>query len=154
MAVYFSDSSGVVKRYIAEIGTNRVRQICVPAAGNDLYTAHILGAEAVAAIMRRTRRSEISQSEAAIAIADLQTHLGFEYTPIYLTDFLVQSAISLAQRYPLRGYDAVQLASALALQAKCAALGLPPPIFVSADANLNAAATAEGLAVDDPNAHP
>jgi len=34
------------------------------------------------------------------------------------------------------------------------ARGLPAIVFVSADNNLNAAATAEGLAVDDPNAHP
>ena len=32
-------------------------------------------------------------------------------------------------------------------------LGLPAPIFVSADANLLAAARAEGLAVENPNEH-
>ena len=154
MAIYFLDSSGVVKRYIAETGTRWIRQVCTPAAGNDIYTAQVLGVEAAAAIMRRVRRGEISPADAVTSVTDLQTHLLSEYTPIAVTDRLVQRAISLVEAYPLRGYDAVQLASALEVQEKCDVLGLPPLIFVSADNDLNAAATAEGLAVDNPNAHP
>ena len=104
--------------------------------------------------MRRARRGEVSVADAVAAVSDLQSHLRSGYTPVYVTDSLVQLAIDLVQRHPLRGYDAVQLASALQVNAGCAALGIPAPIFVSADNNLNAAAAAEGLAVDDPNAHP
>lgn len=154
MAVYFLDSSGVVKRYVAETGTAWVRRICAPSAGNDVYTAHVTGAESAAAIMRRVRRGEISVVDAAVAVADLQAHLRSGYTPVHVTDGLVQLAIDLVQRYPLRGYDAVQLSSALQVMALRQASGLSSLVFVSADNNLNAAATAEGLAVDDPNAHP
>lgn len=143
-----------MKRYIAETGTRWIKQICAPAAGNDLYTAHILGAEVAAAIMRRVRRGEISPTDAAVGITDLQTHLRSGYTTISMSNSLVQNAMNLAQRHPLRGYDAVQLASALEVQAKCLALGILPVIFVCADATLNAAASVEGLAVDNPNAHP
>jgi predicted nucleic acid-binding protein len=153
MAVYFLDSSGIVKRYVTETGTAWIRRICAPTAGNDVYTAHVTGVESAAAIMRRVRRSEISAADAVGAISDLQRHLRSGYTPIYVTEGLVQLAIDLVQRYPLRGYDAVQLASALQVKVECAALGIPAPIFVSADAALNTAAAAEGLAVDDPNAH-
>jgi hypothetical protein len=48
----------------------------------------------------------------------------------------------------------VQLASATALHAVRSASGLPALTFVSADTELNAAATAEGMPVDDPNLHP
>ena len=87
-----------------------------------------------------------------MAIADLQSHLRSGYTALSMTDRIVHSAMDLVQRYPLRGYDAIPLASALQVNAQCAALGIPGPVFVSADNDLNAAA--EGLAVDDPNAHP
>jgi predicted nucleic acid-binding protein len=153
MAVYFLDSSGVVKRYITEVGTAWVRQVCNPIAGNDIYTAQVTGAEAAAAIMRRVRQGGISAVDATVAIADLQAHLRSGYTAVYVTDGLVQRAIGLVQHYPLRGYDAIQLASALQVKAQCATLGIPSPFFVSADNDLNAAAAAEGLAVDDPNAH-
>ncbi len=154
MAVYFFDSSGVVKRYVTENGTRWVRSICTPLAGNDVYTAHVTGAEVAAAVMRRARRGEISAVDAATAIADLQSHLRRDYTAVYVTDSLVQRAIDLIQRYRLRGYDAVQLSSALQVKIECDVLGIPSPVFVSADNDLNAAAAAEGLAVDNPNAHP
>jgi len=54
----------------------------------------------------------------------------------------------------LRAYDAVQLAAALEVKRIYQTGGLGPVILVSADQELNAAAVAEGLLVDDPNSHP
>ena len=63
-------------------------------------------------------------------------------------------ANQLALRYPLRAYDAMHLATALALaRASSSSSALPSPIFVSADTNLLAAARAEGLAVENPSEH-
>jgi len=53
----------------------------------------------------------------------------------------------------LRGYDAVQLATALYLHRIRQELGLSPLIFVSADENLNAVAEAKGLRAENPNLH-
>jgi hypothetical protein len=66
---------------------------------------------------------------------------------------LVDSAIQLTRRQRLRGYDAVHLACALALNEPLVDSGQPPFIFVAADENLLATATAEGLATDNPNDH-
>ena len=129
MPVYFLDSSGVVKRYVIETGTAWVRQLCAPTVGNDIYIAQVTGAESAAAIMRRVRRGEVSATDAASLVADLQSHILTSYIPVVVTDGLVQTAINLVQRYPLRGYDAIQLASALQVKAGCAALGISPPIF-------------------------
>jgi hypothetical protein len=60
----------------------------------------------------------------------------------------------LAETHGLRGYDAVQLAAACQINALLIMSGLPPLTFVASDHALNAAATAEGLTVDDPNTHP
>jgi uncharacterized protein len=54
----------------------------------------------------------------------------------------------------LRGYDAVQLAAALTTNDERISRGLLPLIFVSADTELNDAAQAEGLAIENPNNYP
>jgi uncharacterized protein len=60
----------------------------------------------------------------------------------------------LTQQYGLRGYDAVQLAAALVANDDLVANGNTPLMFVSADSDLLLAAHAEGLATDNPLAHP
>jgi hypothetical protein len=60
----------------------------------------------------------------------------------------------LANRHALRAYDAVQLAAALNIRQERQDAGLVPVTLISADQALNDAATAEGMAVDDPNGHP
>jgi hypothetical protein len=60
----------------------------------------------------------------------------------------------LARAHALRGYDAVHLAAATTLNRQRLALGLGAVTLVSADAELNRAAVAEGLLVEDPNRYP
>ena len=71
-----------------------------------------------------------------------------------MTETLINRAISLAETRGLRGCGAIQFAAACEIHNLCAAAGLPPPIFVSADTELNAVAISERLMVDDPNSHP
>jgi hypothetical protein len=59
----------------------------------------------------------------------------------------------LCRIHRLRAYDAVQLACALTVLGKPAALGIAPP-FVTADMLLLNVASLEGLSTDDPNTHP
>jgi predicted nucleic acid-binding protein len=61
----------------------------------------------------------------------------------------VDTALSLIDRYPLRAYDALQLAGCLCLRA---AAGSDDPIFVCADQALLVSAQSEGLSVIDPAA--
>ena len=62
--------------------------------------------------------------------------------------------MKLATKHALRGYDAVQLASALEANDERLANGLQPLILVSADTKLNTAAQAEGLVVQNLNNYP
>jgi hypothetical protein len=66
---------------------------------------------------------------------------------------VVNLARDLLERYPLRAYDAVQLASALVANQALQDAQLSPLVFASADDRLNTAATAEGLGVENPNYH-
>ena len=153
MAVYFFDSSSIVKRYVAEIGSAWIRGLTDPASGNAAYVAALGGVETISAVTRRLRRGEMSPADAATAIADFRRHYAGAYFLMRASPIVIAQAMDLVETHGLRAYDAVQLATALQVQAKCLLDGTPGPTFVSADNNLNAAATAEGLAVDDPNAH-
>jgi predicted nucleic acid-binding protein len=154
MAVYFFDSSALVKRYVTEVGTPWVRQLCSPAAGHDLYIARITGAEIVAALAKRARIGDLTPSAFQSAVATFRADFSTAYTIVELTAAHVESAMNLAQTRVLRGYDAIQLATALDLHAERQRNALSPLTLVSADGDLNTAATAEGFTVEDPNVHP
>lgn len=66
----------------------------------------------------------------------------------------IEHAMSLAQAHGLRGFDAVHLATALAVHDLHRSLQLPAITFVSADIDQHQAAATEGLLVEDPNAYP
>ena len=148
------DSSGIVKRYIHEIGSVWVLSITNPAVGNDIFTARVTSVEVVSAITRRTRGGRIPSADAATAIATFKNDWQNECQIVEVTEALINRAISLAETHSLRGYDAIQFAAACEIHNLCAAAGLPPPIFVSADTEPNAVAISEGLMVGDPNSHP
>ena len=84
----------------------------------------------------------------------LDRHMRREYTVVELTKEIVYRAEDLLERYPLRAYDAVQLASALESNTRLAKAGLSSLVFIAADQRLLTAAGTEGLAIDDPNTHP
>lgn len=67
---------------------------------------------------------------------------------------MIAAAMKLARSHALRGYDAVQLASAIEVHQVRVAAGASPVTIISADDPLNAAALAEGLLVENPNNHP
>lgn len=152
MAGYFLDSSAVVKRYVTERGSTWVRQLTAPAAGNDIYLARIAGAEVVAALVSHT--PPLPPPLLTQALSDFRFDFQAQYQLIEITAALIQEAMVLAERRRLRGYDAVQLAAALQVHAVHVVIGVTSIVFVSADVRLNAAATAEGLGVDDANSHP
>jgi uncharacterized protein len=155
VAVYFFDSSAVVKRYVSETGTAWVLRLADPRANNHIHLARITGVEVIAAITRRNRKGSLSASDAAAAIADFRYDFGTAYRIVEITPGLIASAMQLAETHALRGYDAVQLASGLEVNAHTISLGLPAAVtLVSADGGLNKAAVASGLATDDPNRHP
>jgi predicted nucleic acid-binding protein len=154
MAAYFFDSSAIVKRYVSETGTAWVISVVDPATGHRIYLARITGVEVVSAITRQGRGGSLSATDAATAITQFRHDFAQEYRLVEIMPLLVSRAMTLAEAYALRGYDAVQLAAALRVNAHRLARGMPALTFVSADAALNAAATAEGLTVEDPNAHP
>jgi predicted nucleic acid-binding protein len=154
VAVYYCDSSGLVKRYVQESGTTWVQGLTHPGAGNLIYVARITGVEVCAAISRRRRAGTVAAVDAAASMARFRLDIDQEYLVIEITAELLTDAMRFADVHELRAYDAVQLAVAMELNGRWLAAGTSGITLVSADQDLNTAATAEGLLVDDPNVHP
>ncbi len=153
MATYFCDTSALAKRYVTETGSAWLMATIDPKAGNYVFIARITFVEVVSAISRKQRGGHISATDAATAKKQFETDYANEFISVEITESLILEAARLAEKYALRGYDAVQLAAALETQAKRAARKLPSLILLSADTDLNDAAIAEGLTVDNPNNH-
>jgi hypothetical protein len=126
-----------------------VRALTASGTGNFFYLARITDVEVTAALARRRGQAGLSVIQAVAALRQFRRDFGQDYRVVEITIALLQRAAQLADTHALRGYDAVQLAVALDVHARDQAL-----VLVSADAELNAAATAEGLRVEDPNTHP
>jgi hypothetical protein len=66
MAIYFLDSSALVKRYIRETGSVWVLGLFDPALKNEVFIAAIASVEIIAAITRRSRSGSISIKDATV----------------------------------------------------------------------------------------
>jgi predicted nucleic acid-binding protein len=153
MAVYFLDTSALVKRYVAETGSAWIVILCDPAAGHITVISQAALVEAVAAFCRKTQYGTISVQERDQNIAVFRRDARRSYSVERVTSAVYTRAGDLCRTYRLRAYDAVQLACALTLHDRSGALGVSP-IFVSADTALLGFAAAEGLATDNPDNHP
>jgi predicted nucleic acid-binding protein len=154
VSAYYFDSSALVKRYAQEVGSSWVASLTDPRSGNDIFTVVVSGAEIVAAVTRKTRIGLITLQDAATAIAAFKGHFKAEYRVVLINDVIVKRAMSLAEEHGLRGYDAIQLASALTIQEELGINGVSLTAFVCADTDLNKVAQTEGLAVENPLSHP
>jgi len=154
MADYFFDSSALTKRYAKEIGSVWVENTTSLSSGNTIFIAEITQVEVTAAIARKMRGGHLNLTNGNLAFAKLQHDINDEYLLVEVDSVILQDAVKLVKTYFLRGYDAVQLAIALKTNQENVSFGLPPIIFVSADNDLNAAALATGLAVENPNNYP
>ncbi len=152
MSHFYLDTSAIVKRYIVETGTAWVMGLTAPAVGNTIVVGEITLVEAAAAIATRHRApGGITLEERDEAVTLFLNHYVNEYEVTALERPILDRAVDLTQNHRLRGYDAMQLATALAANESLAAADLPTLTFVAADEDLVSAAQTEGLAVDNPN---
>jgi uncharacterized protein len=149
VAAYFVDSSALVKRYVQEAGTPWVRSLTHRGTANQIFLARITTVEVTSPVARRRRGGTISSAQASSFLSHFRKHVAGRYTLVEITPGLLADAMKLANAHELRAYDAVQLAAALELN-RLSEGGI---VLVSADQELNHAATAEGLPVEDPGHH-
>lgn len=151
MSAYFFDSSGLIKRFAREKGTAWVLSLLKPSSGSVVFIARITSVEVAAGLAKQNRLGNISATQLDKAIRRFRRSLQNRFAFVEIRESLANEAMELAIKHGLRGYDAVQLAAVLQVHRKRNTFNLSPITFVSADDNLNAAAAAEGLRVENPN---
>jgi len=154
LTAYFLDSSALVKRYIPETGSAWVRQLAAPQTGNSLFIARITWVEVRSAFARRQREGSLTSTDRTLIVQRFRFDLNNQYQVIELDATLAETAAQLVSQYPLRAYDAVQLASVLLLQPAFATTQSTQLLFLTADDRLLPIAQAQGLLTDNPNHHP
>ena len=152
MTHYYLDTSALVKRYVTETGTIWITTLYKDLT-NNLYTNPISSVEAIAAFHLRVRTGSLLAIEATRISQQVRKEFQTRYRFVSLSTEVINIGLDLAEQYPLRGYDAVQLASALFLNRLRIAELLSPIMFLSPDERVNKVAVAEGLTVENPNDH-
>ena len=150
MAIYYLDSSAVVKRYVAEAGSEAIRAICTDPR-NALFLSELALVEVSSAFARRAKGGGISDADRKSYLDLFIGDCARDYALIPADRRAIDRAVALTQAHALRGYDALQLACALVASDLLRAAGVAPVQFLSADDELLAAAAKEGLAVANPN---
>ena len=151
MPAYFLDASALVKAYTHEPGSRWVRQVLGRSA-TRAFISPLSGAEVLAAIARKERLEELDLATRDRVAAAFRKDYRRRFAHTALTASVIEKAMTLVLGHPLRGYDAVQLASALFLPA--ASSQLRSLLFVSADSALLRVARQMGLATENPLDHP
>jgi len=154
MTTYFVDTSALVKRYVDEKGSAWLRAVFDADPPPTIVIVHLAIVEIISAFTRRLREGTLTAVEYAQLQDSFRADCLDEYEIVVAVGDIIDEAIRLLERHPLRAYDAVHLAAAVVVNRQLLANHLPPLVFLSADDRLNHAARAEGLAVDNPNDHP
>jgi predicted nucleic acid-binding protein len=111
--ILYLDASALVKRYVAEAGSAEVGAAISQAVVSG--TALVSRAEVAAALGKAVRVKALTQEEALAALQVFRNDW-VDLVRIQMTEMVIARADVLAWDHGLRGYDAVQLASALAWQ--------------------------------------
>jgi predicted nucleic acid-binding protein len=149
---FYLDASAVVKRYSLETGGVWVKALTDPTAGHTIALGEITLAEVAAALAAKHQApGGITQQERDNAVALFLSHFDTQYELLAISRSIIDGAVGLTQNHKLRGYDAVQLATALISNRVLITAGLSHLTFVAADDDLVVAARAEDLAAENPN---
>ena len=133
MPLYYLDTSALVKLYVREPGTERLLSLADRASESRLAILALAQVELRSAVRRRERSGEIPAAVATQLLDVFKRHIEGRFITQAVTDFVLDLASMLVDRYALRAFDAVQLAGYLALKSSA---GSDVPVFVCSDREL------------------
>lgn len=138
--ILYLDTSSLVKLYVEETGSKEVKKLVE--AAQIVSTSRIAYVEAIAGVTRKLREEELNKEEWGQIVKDLERDWE-SYFIIEVSEAVTKLAVDLINRHPLRGFDAIHLASGLLLKRRTK-LNVSFSCF---DKTLKEAAGAEGLSV-------
>ena len=133
MTLYL-DTSSLVKLYVTESGSEIVRQLVTDAA--IVATSVVAYAEARATLARLRRDGVLTAASSALVKRQFETQWP-TYLTLDATESLCRAAGELAEKYHLRGFDSIHLASFAEVARRA---GIADTRFSSFDDRLNDAA--------------
>lgn len=136
-----------MKLYVHEAGTERLLNLADRSNANRLAILSLARVEFSSAVRRRVKNGEIPTHIGSELIETLKRHIESRFVTQPVTDFVLDIAVELIDRYALRAFDAIQLAGYVFLKNSS---GLNTPFFVCADHELLSAAQLEGAQILNP----
>ena len=134
----YLDTSALVKRYIKEDGSEKVHPLF--SSKKNLVTSKIAYVEVYAAFSRRKREGDLPPTRYQ-TVCRLFEREWPAYLVIELHDDILRLSRDLIKKHPLRGFDAIHLASAKFIKQQIK----KATTFVCADKRLLNSAKSEGF---------
>jgi uncharacterized protein len=147
LALYYLETSALVKLYVREQGTDRLLRLIEASPENRFALLSLSQVELRSAIRRRERNGDINTRVAGLILDRFQQHMEAKFLQQSVTDSVLDNAAEMIDRYALRAYDAVQMAGYLVLKTT---LGKELSVFVCSDQLLLQVARSEQLPILDP----
>ena len=138
--ILYLDTSALVKLYVLETDTATVKQLLDAAEMSS--TSRIAYAEARAAFARKRREQAVTLRNYRTVVEDFDNDWE-SFFIVDVSDALTKRAGQLAEKFALRGYDAIHLASAVIVGEQ----GNQAVRFACFDEKLSRAARRQGLIV-------
>ncbi len=138
--IFFFDTSALIKRYIAENGSNKVDELF--GGCDQIIVSPITKIEAYSTIKRLEIESNLSKEAYTTLCHEINSDFQY-FTVLLLNRQIEESAISLINKYQLKALDALQLASVIEQKEVVQS-------FVVSDRKLKKAAISEKLSIIDP----
>lgn len=152
MQASYVDTSALLKLYIFEHGSRWMRREVLP---SGITICWLTITEVGSALNQRVRLNSLSSAQAVAAWRRFRRDVrSFQQVEVNRRGMILAAGLAARQSVPLRTLDAIQLQGAIDARAATWTSGQPDPLFITADARLEAAAQALGFATDNPLDHP
>ncbi|MGH8064434.1 MAG: type II toxin-antitoxin system VapC family toxin [Candidatus Entotheonellia bacterium] len=129
------------------------RETTVSVSGHLIHISLLTAAEIASALARRHREGSLSASERDRLFGVFLVDCAGSFLLLRVEEDVIQRAVALMNRYPLRTADAIQVSTAILLSRTLHEVQFGPVIVASADDRVLQAAAQEGLPIENPNLH-
>jgi uncharacterized protein len=141
--IHYLDSSALVKRYVAESGSDSVMSLVE--SDQKIAVSWLAVPETLSAFARRAKGGSISKGDLASIRNQFELDLQ-RFMIVQVSGAPINGIEKLIARHALRGADCIHLSTALWLSKATKS----PVVFVASDGELLAAARAERLRILNP----
>lgn len=150
MAIYYLETSALLKRYRTEKGTDVLDELFEEKQESEVFTTSYFTILEVTSVATRLLKADsISRRSYYQILGDLSQDARQLLALQPVSDVVLSDALSLITDHALRAPDAVQLATALIIRSSVPS---EAAYFICTDAKLLGACEGSGLATIDPEA--